>query len=72
MRAFIGVWGIIKKSNLRLGSTNVTPTSDAYEVREDVEFGAMEGEAANAKSEDGPEDALPSGLANTNISGALW
>lgn len=49
----------------------MTPTSDACEVREDVEFGAMEGEAANAKSEDGPRRRLPSGLANTDISGAL-
>lgn len=52
----IDVWGIIKKSNLRLGSTNVTPASDAYEVRENVKFGAidlvdtLEGKAASAKS----------------------
>lgn len=49
----------------------MTPTSDAYEVREDIELSAMEGEAANAKSEDGPRRRLPSGLANTDISGAL-
>lgn len=54
----------------------MTPTSDAYEVRKDVKFGAIDPvKAASAKSEDGPRRRLgrwPSGLANTDISGALW
>jgi len=56
MRALLMCGGLSRKVTCGWEAPDVTPASDAYEVRENVKFGAidlvdtLEGKAASAKS----------------------